>query len=47
MSKLGPKELLAVIRSRRSGEWARSIPGRENICEDPGEEEGPGRSLVC
>lgn len=30
---LGPKELLAVIRSRQSGEWKGSFTGRENMCE--------------
>ena len=31
---MGPKELLAVIRSRQSGEWKGSFTGRENMCED-------------
>ena len=41
MSNSGPKELLSVTRSRQSRERESSIPGRENLCEDPGEEEGP------
>ena len=40
MSNSGPKELLSVTRSRQSRERESSIPGRENLCEDP-EEEGP------